>query len=221
MTWLIPPDSLATYVAAAIALVLVPGPAQALVVARSVERGARAGVLTAVGLDAATLVHSLAAALGLSAVLATSAAAFTVVKLAGAAYLVWLGLRMLRRRDPSSAAERPPVARGDSRAGAARVGATRLLVHGFATGLLNPKVALFFLAFLPQFVRPERGHVIAQFLMLGGILGLLDLAWAAVVATAAARARFVGAGRFAAWRERVTGGVLIALGVKLALTRRG
>lgn len=219
MTWLIPPDTLATYTAAAVALVLVPGPAQALILTRSLERGAAAGVVTALGLDLATMVHSLAAALGLSAILATSAAAFTVVKLVGAAYLIWLGLRMLRAhsrgREPTGATEA-------KNRGAAPPRVSRLLGDGFLTGLLNPKVALFFLAFLPQFVHPERGHVVSQFLLLGGILALLDLLWATVLSAVVARARrrFAGPGRFAAWRDRLAGGVLVALGVKLALTRR-
>lgn len=222
MTWLVPPDSLAAYLGAAVALVLLPGPAQALVLARSVERGARAGVITALGLDAATIVHAIAAALGLSAILAASATAFTAVKVVGAAYLVWLGVRMIRpRRAPAADAPSSGSARA-SAGGAAPGGAARLLAHGFITGVLNPKVALFFLAFLPQFVRPERGHVVAQFLLLGGILALLDLLWATVLALAVARARarVARTTRFAAWRERLTGGVLIALGVRLALTRR-
>ncbi len=217
MTWLVPPEALATYTGAAVALVLVPGPAQALVLARSMERGAGGGVLTALGLDLATIVHSLAAALGLSAILATSATAFTAVKLAGSAYLLWLGVRMLRARP---AAEPRAVAAGA--ASVAPAGPARLVAHGFLTGILNPKVALFFLAFLPQFVSPERGHLTAQFLLLGGILAALDLAWALVLvaATARARRRLASSRGFAVWRDRVAGLVLVALGLKLALTRR-
>jgi len=229
MTWLIPPETLATYTAAAVALVLVPGPAQALVLTRSVERGAAAGVATALGLDAATVAHSLAAALGLSAVLAASATAFTAVKLAGAAYLLWLGLRLLRSRPlehrspgAAGASDADAVPADPVPAGPVPAGAARLLAHGFVTGILNPKVAIFFLAFLPQFVRPERGHVVAQFLLLGGILALLDLLWAGLLAAAAARARhrLSASRRFALWRDRLAGGVLVALGLKLAFTRR-
>lgn len=219
MQWPIPTETLLGYTAAATALVLLPGPAQALVLTRSVERGARAGILTAVGLDVATLVHTLAAALGLSAILAASATAFTGVKLAGAAYLMWLGVRMLRVA-PSTA--QPPRRELRGAGGLPAIRDRALLLHGFVTGLLNPKVALFFLAFLPQFVRHERGHVLMQFLVLGAILAALDLLWAAVLATAAARARRrLGEGdRFVRWRERITGGMLVALGVKLAFTRR-
>src|SRR5215208_1513792 len=207
--------TLLPYLAAAVTLVLIPGPAQALVLARSVERGRAAGIITALGLDAATMVHSAAAALGLSAILAASAAAFTVVKLVGALYLVWLGLRMLRAPATPAATRVPAPSSGGG-------GAAALVAHGFVTGLLNPKVALFFLAFLPQFVRPERGWVAGQFLLLGAIFAGLDLVWAAVLATAAARARgWLGASaRVTRWRERVTGTVLIALGLRLAWARR-
>lgn len=219
MPWLIPSETLLAYTAAATALVLLPGPAQALVLTRSVERGARAGIVTAVGLDAATMVHTLAAALGLSAILAASATIFTAVKLAGAAYLIWLGIRMLRGA-PTARQGAQPEERGRGRATA--IGNRGLLFHGFVTGLLNPKVALFFLAFLPQFVRHERGHVLAQFLLLGAILAALDLLWAAMLAVAAgrARARLGEAGPFVRWRERMTGAMLVALGVRLAFTRR-
>jgi threonine/homoserine/homoserine lactone efflux protein len=218
MTWLIPADTLAAYTGAAIVLVLVPGPAQALILTRSIERGATAGVVTALGLDLATMVHSCAAALGLSAILATSATAFTAVKFAGAAYLIWLGLRMLWTRS----GRRPAGVADTTNRVPARPRGLRLVGDGFLTGLLNPKVALFFLAFLPQFVHPERGHVVIQFLLLGGILALLDLLWAMILSAAVAHAhlRFTGPGRFAAWRDRVAGGVLVALGVKLAFTRR-
>jgi threonine/homoserine/homoserine lactone efflux protein len=220
MFWLVPPEVLLAYTAAATALVLVPGPAQALILTRSIERGARAGVVTAAGLDAATMVHTAAAAFGLSAILATSAAAFTAVKIAGSAYLIWLGVRMLRATPAGSAeVETAHIERGLP---ASAGGEGRIFLHGFLTGLLNPKVALFFLAFLPQFVRPERGRVLAQFLLLGGILAALDLVWAVILSTAASRARrrLAQSDRFARWRERLTGAALVALGLKLAFTKR-
>ena len=203
-----------TYLAAAAALVAAPGPGQALVMARSLQGGARAGVLTAVGLNVGTVGHTVAAALGLSALLVASATAFTVVKLAGAVYLLVLGTRMIagtfRPRtaivQERSAAESPPAP------------SSRLLVHGVITGLLNPKVALFFLAFLPQFVHPERGAVFLQFAVLGLALATLGVVGDSTVALVAARTgRRVATSR---WRERITGGVLVALGVRLALVRR-
>jgi threonine/homoserine/homoserine lactone efflux protein len=139
--------TLMAYCIAAIALVIAPGPGQALILARTVEGGTRAGVLTALGLEIGTLVHTLAAALGLSVILATSATAFTVVKYAGAAYLVALGSIAIWHagRTSTVAASMPHV---DSPSG------SRLVVHAAVTGVLNPKVAVFFVAFLPQFVDP-------------------------------------------------------------------
>jgi threonine/homoserine/homoserine lactone efflux protein len=203
-----------TYLAAAAALVAAPGPGQALVMARTLQGGVRAGLLTSVGLNLGTVVHTVAAALGLSALLLASATAFTVVKLVGAVYLVVLGVRMIAstlRARPEAAPERPASAEP-------RIESPRLLLHGMLTGVLNPKVALFFLAFLPQFVRPERGGVFVQFAVLGLVLATLGVMGDSIVALIAARTgRRMTAG---AWRERVTGGVLVALGVRLALIRR-
>jgi threonine/homoserine/homoserine lactone efflux protein len=202
------------YLAAAAALVAAPGPGQALVIARTLQGDLRSGLLTSVGLNLGTLVHTIAAALGLSALLLASATAFTLVKLVGAVYLVVLGARMLARslRASRVAVPEAPEAR------APRVESSRLLLHGALTGVLNPKVALFFLAFLPQFVRPERGAVFAQFVVLGGVLATLGVMGDSIVAVIASRTgRRMAAG---VWRERLTGGVLIALGVRLALIRR-
>ena len=208
--------TLVTYGLAASALVLAPGPGQALVLARTLQGDTRAGILTSAGLEVGTLVHTLAAAVGLSAVLATSATAFALVKGAGAAYLLVLGVLALRQAGRLRAASAAPAP------GAPPPSAWRLLGHAAATGTLNPKVAVFFLAFLPQFVRPERGSVFAQFLALGLILSALGFAWASILAMVAGRARtrLVASPRFAAWRERVTGTVLIALGLRLALAER-
>jgi threonine/homoserine/homoserine lactone efflux protein len=203
-----------TYLGAAGALVAAPGPGQALVMARTLQGGVRAGLLTSVGLNLGTVVHTVAAALGLSALLLASATAFTVVKLVGAVYLVFLGARMIsgtlggrRIATPDRPASDPP-----------RVASSRLLGHGVLTGVLNPKVALFFLAFLPQFVRPERGGVFVQFLVLGLSLATLGVIGDSIVAVIAARTgRRMVAG---VWRERVTGSVLVALGVRLAFLRR-
>jgi len=203
-----------TYLATAAALVAAPGPGQALVMARTLQGGVRAGLLTSVGLNLGTLAHTVAAALGLSALLLASATAFTVVKLVGAVYLVLLGTRMVA----GTLGARPVAAPDRATAETPRVQSARLLAHGALTGLLNPKVAVFFLAFLPQFVRPERGGVFVQFLVLGLVLATLGVIGDSLVAVVAARTgRRVAAG---AWRERITGSVLVALGVRLALVRR-
>ena len=195
------------FLGACLALVLVPGPSQALVVATTLARGPRAGAFTAVGLNVGTLVHALAAALGVSAILATSAAAFTVVKLAGAGYLLVLGVRTLRSRAHAAA----PAAPGSGS-----------FAHAVAAGVLNPKVAIFFLAFLPQFVHPERGHVLAQFVVLGASLALLDTVYELLLVALVVRlrGRLAGDSRFDAWRRRVSGLVLVGLGLRLAAESR-
>jgi threonine/homoserine/homoserine lactone efflux protein len=206
--------TLLAYSAASALLVAAPGPGQALIIARTLSGGTRAGVLTALGLQLGTLVHTAAAALGLSAILATSATAFSVVKYVGAAYLIVLGILMLRasRKPHSAVAKAAPVA-ADNR---------RLVMHAAITGVLNPKVALFFLAFLPQFVHPERGLVLMQFFTLGLILAVISIIGDSAVAYAAghARDRLLTNSRFMAWRERATGLVLIALGLRLAFVAR-
>lgn len=203
--------TLTTYLVAGAALVVAPGPGQALVIARTVQGGARAGVLTAAGLEIGTLVHVLAAALGLSVILMHSATAFALVKYLGAAYLVWLGIKALRESGRAGAgqAQAPAPAR-------------RVLVQAVVTGVLNPKVALFFLAFLPQFVHPERGHVLLQFVVLGTLLALMGLTFDSTVSffVGRARRRMAVSARFAVWRERLMGCVLIGLGVKLALAEQ-
>jgi threonine/homoserine/homoserine lactone efflux protein len=206
------PAVLFAYGLAALALVIAPGPGQALVLTRTIESGARGGLLTSLGLEIGTLVHTVAAALGLSAILATSATAYAVVKYAGALYLVVLGALMLWRARASGHA-------GDTVAGTVATTGSRLVLHAAMTGMLNPKVAVFFLAFLPQFVRPERGAVLAQFLVLGLVLSTLGFFFDASLAVIAGRARrrLTHSARFAAWRQRVTGAVLVGLGLKLAV----
>jgi threonine/homoserine/homoserine lactone efflux protein len=203
--------TLVTYLAASIAIILAPGPAQALVLARSVNEGAKAGVLTGIGLNVGTIVHAIAAALGLSAVLATSAAAFTIVKFLGAGYLIYLGIQTLRSKTPT-----------DNQAQIMKSSPLQAFRESVITGILNPKVAIFFLAFLPQFVNPARGFVFLQFLVLGSILALLDICYESVLAFAAGSMSdwFMQNPRFTLWRQRIMGVVLVGLGVRLALTER-
>lgn len=204
-------STLLTFVVASVAIILAPGPAQALVLARTISDGRKAGILTAVGLNVGTVVHALAAAVGVSALLATSALAFALVKYLGAAYLVYLGVQALRTRAEGSDLDslRPSVP-------------NRLFAKAVATGILNPKVALFFLAFLPQFVDPQRGSVFAQFVLLGCLLACLDMLYETTLALLASvlRSWLTRSERFAVWRQRVTGAVLVGLGVRLALLRR-
>jgi threonine/homoserine/homoserine lactone efflux protein len=157
--------TIAVFAAATLAVLIVPGPSVLYIVTRSVAQGRMAGLLSVLGVHAGSLVHIAAAALGISALLAASATAFTVVKYLGAAYLVWLGVRkLLSRPADGAAAEIRYASRG------------RLFGEGFVVNVLNPKTAIFFLAFLPQFVDSSRGPVAAQIGVLGVCWLLLGLA---------------------------------------------
>ena len=203
--------TLLTYLAASVAIILAPGPAQALVLARSISDGPKAGILTGLGLNVGTIVHAVAAALGLSIILAKSAVAFAIIKYLGAAYLVYLGIRALVSK-----------AYVDHGAGPTAGNPWQAFSKAVVTGILNPKVAIFFLAFLPQFVDPARGSVFWQFLVLGLILALLDIIYESALALVAGTLAgwFTQSPRFALWRQRITGMVLLGLGLRLALTRR-
>ena len=149
------PSTIAAFAAASLLLLVIPGPAVLYVVNRSVSDGRRAGLAGVAGLSLGNLVHVIAASGGLSAVLATSAAAFNTVKWLGAGYLVFIGVRTLMRPAPTIAAEQPVVS------------VRRSFSQGVVVNVLNPKVALFFLSFLPQFIRPEVGRPGVQALVLG------------------------------------------------------
>jgi threonine/homoserine/homoserine lactone efflux protein len=199
------------FVASAILLNLTPGQDTMYILARSIGHGRRIGVASALGVSAGTLVHTLAAALGLSAILATSATAFLVVKLAGAAYLVYLGVRAIASR--GSVMPATPGAAAD---------AAKAFRQGLVTNVLNPKVALFFLAFLPQFVAVDAPAKTMAFLLLGLTFVTTGTAWVLVLALAAAQVRGFLERRPAvqAWISRAIGGVFVFLGVRLAVSER-
>ena len=202
------PDAahLAAFAAAAAVLAALPGPGMLYVLARSLADGRRAGIRSSLGTAAGGLCHVVAAAVGLSALLMTSAVAFSVVRYAGAAYLVALGVRTLLARG------RPPAAPA----------APRAFRQGVLTELLNPKTALFFLTFLPQFVQPARGPALLQLLVLGCASVALNSSADVVVATVAGRVgeRLRANGRW--WRRQraASGCALIALGGYAALGDR-
>ena len=202
----------ALFVAAALALLLVPGPAVVYIVARSVSGGRLTGLVSVLGVELGTLLHVAFAAAGLSAIVASSAAAFSVVKWLGAAYLVWLGLRQILGRGD-----------GDEKAELTGGGGGRLRVfyQSVLVQVLNPKVALFFLAFLPQFVDPSRGAAWTQIVVLGAtfaVLGMFtDGLYALLGGTAGAWIRNKNLGLRRAGRY-VTGGVYIALGAVAAVS---
>lgn len=215
--------TLLAYLAAAVVLVLVPGPGTAWIVAQSVAGGTARGLRAGLGLETATLIHALAAGLGLSALLATSALAFDVLKYAGAAYLVWLGIRAWRASASQAPAEAATLTTpAPSVAVPAAPDPGSVYWRSVMTGVLNPKVALFFLAFLPQFVRPERGLVWLQFLVLGVLLSIIGMSHSAVLSVAIGRLgrRLRANPRMARLRQRVLGTFFIALGLRLAVQQR-
>ena len=205
------------FVAAALALLLIPGPAVFYVMARSVEGGQSAGPVSVLGVEVGTLVHVTFAAAGLSAVLASSTTAFSVVKWMGAAYLVWLGLRLLLSREGEDA--ETPEARREARL-------SRVFIQSMLVQVLNPKVALFFLAFLPQFVDPSRGAAWSQVVVLGATLALLGLFTDGLYALLGGTAgdwlkRRNERPGFRRGQRYVTGGVYVALGLATAVSGGG
>jgi threonine/homoserine/homoserine lactone efflux protein len=201
--------SIGLFAVAATLLLLIPGPAVLYVVARSVEQGRIAGLASVFGITTGTLVHVLASTLGLSALLASSALAFAVVKYAGAGYLIYMGVRRILKRTetPASPLKLPKRSLG------------RLYRDGFIVNLLNPKTALFFLAFLPQFVDSSRGAVPFQIAFLGLLFTLMGLTsdglYALVAGTAGAWVK--RRSRYLDWERYLTGSVFIGLGVTAAL----
>lgn len=208
--------SLPLFVVAGLLLNITPGVDMALVLRSTAAQGLRAGAAASLGISAGCCVHIAAAALGMGALLTSSPTIFRLVQWAGAAYLVWLGVGMLRSR--------AATATGGA-AGTTRPALRRVFVQGFLTNALNPKVVLFFLAFVPQFIRAEPVHPAAAFLLLGSVFvangTLVSLAIAAVVA--ALRRRMSGSThwqRLGPWLNRGVGALFVALGLRLALGAR-
>ena len=215
------PDAatLGLFAAAALALLVVPGPSVFYIVARSVEGGRTVGLVSMLGVQAGALVHILFAAVGLSAILASSTTAFSVVKWAGAAYLVYLGLRLILSRDEDGDRPNAPASTG-------RPWLSRAFAQGVVVNVFNPKTALFFLAFLPQFVHPSSGAAWAQILVLGLVfvsLAVCSDGLYALLSGAAAgwlRRKNEGAG-FRRGQRLFSGGVYVALGLATAVSGGG
>jgi threonine/homoserine/homoserine lactone efflux protein len=200
------------FLCAGVLLNLTPGPDTVYILGRSIAHGRRAGVASALGICVGSIFHTCAAAFGLSAFLATSAWAFSAVKLAGAAYLIFLGLRALLRREhdlpvPARFEQNDPVA---------------AFRQGILTNVLNPKVALFFLAFLPQFIDSATLSKMPAFLVLGLTFVMTGTIWCLVLAwfAAAFSARLRGNVKVAALLNRVVGSLFIFLGARLAVVAR-
>jgi threonine/homoserine/homoserine lactone efflux protein len=203
--------TLATFAAVVLGLFLIPGPAVLMTLGRAASGGRRVGVATGLGIATGDLGHAAMATFGLSALLMTSALAFQVVKYVGAAYLVYLGVRAFLEK--SGALNLP---------NSAAISARRAFQQGVLAELLNPKTALFFLAFLPQFVHRGNGPVIAQLAILGLVFSLMSAAYTSLIAMAAGAFRRLlerhrGIGR---WQGKAVGTLYIALGARLALQER-
>jgi threonine/homoserine/homoserine lactone efflux protein len=196
------------FVGAVVVLVLAPGPDMAYMLTRTIAQGRKAGVVAAIGINVGAYVHVLAAVLGLSAILATSSFAFTIVKWIGACYLVWIGIQALTKSSPINLKQSAP----------AQVNVRTIFWQGFLSDVLNPKVALFFLAFLPQFVDFGAGDETKQLLILGVTCNLIAISinLTLVYFASAATARLRRDQRITRWLHRAMGAMFIALGIRLA-----
>ena len=210
------------FLIAAVLLNVSPGPDMAYIIGQTAVHGRKIGFFSSFGVVSGAFVHVFAAALGLSAILATSALAFSIVKWVGVAYLVWLGIGALRSSfaKSSSASDIDDIA--SARVTAHNVTAFQAWRQGAMIDVLNPKVAIFFMAFLPQFVHPEQGHGALQFLILGTTVNLIGLLVEGMIVlmVGAAALRIKGNGAIGAWLQRSLGAMFIALGVRLAITEQ-
>ncbi|ARU89396.1 LysE family translocator [Pseudomonas sp. M30-35] len=206
-------QNLELFIITGLLLNMAPGPDSLLVMSRSATQGWKAGSAAALGIGSGTFIHVFAAALGLSALLAASATAFLVIKYLGAAYLLYIGISMLLSKSPTTETQATPVL--------APRRYTRLYLQGFLTNVLNPKVALFFLAFVPQFIAADAEHKALAFIVLGCIFNFNGMLWCHLLAvsTAFASRHIQASQRITRWLNRTIGAVFVALGVKLALSK--
>ncbi|HEY2461913.1 MAG TPA: LysE family translocator [Candidatus Acidoferrum sp.] len=200
-------SSLLLFFSSALLLLAIPGPAVFYIVGRSIGHGRTAGVVSALGISVGTLFHVAAAAVGLSALLMSSATAFATVKYLGAAYLIFLGVQKIRSRESFGISSET-----------SRTKLSRIFAQGVVVNVLNPKTALFFFAFIPQFVDASRGNPVSQILFLGilfAVMGVItDSLWAVFAGSVARQLR--GNARWASLQRYVSGGILISLGFAAA-----
>jgi len=208
-------QDLTLFIISGLLLNIAPGPDSLLIMARSASQGWRAGSAAALGIGTGTCVHVLAAALGLSAVMAASSWAFGLVKLLGAAYLVYLGLSLLLKRGAPELTKQAPVPPTPRPL-------RSIYLQGLLTNVLNPKVALFFLAFVPQFIAPDAASKPLAFVFLGLVFNLNGMLWCHFLAwsTAQASRRISASERLVAWLNRAIGALFLGFGLKLALAER-
>lgn len=204
-----------TFLVASIIFVMTPGADTMLVLNKAMLRGRTAGWFTTIGVNIGVLIHTTFAAFGLSLFIAQSATLFAVVKYAGAAYLIWLGAKQILPR----AQTRPTRTNTE---GTSRTGYRFHLLSGVMTNILNPKVILFFIAFFPQFIRPESLHNPIPFILLGVVYAALGIIWFSILSVFASSAaeRLMRTDRFRIWMDRFSGAVFILMGIKIALTEQ-
>jgi RhtB (resistance to homoserine/threonine) family protein len=204
------------FLVAVFLLNITPGPDTAYIVGRSVAQGRGAGLMSALGISAGCCVHSLACAFGLTALLAASATAFTVIKFVGAMYLIYLGVRLIFAKPAAD------EARGEARAAGGAKSLQQLFLQGFWTNVLNPKVVLFFVSFFPQFVTAGTDRKALAFLTLGAVFVVMSMLWNSFVAWIAGSVtrRFSGKPTMKKWLDRGVGSAFVGLGIKLATASR-
>ncbi|NJL23501.1 MAG: LysE family translocator [Leptolyngbyaceae cyanobacterium SM1_3_5] len=204
------PASFGLFLVTCAIAVITPGPDTLLVLSNTFGRGRRAGFSTALGVCSGYLVHITAAILGLTAIVLASAVLFTALKLCGAIYLIYLGIRSLQSRGGFSNLEQSKGTASGS------------FVQGFLGNVLNPKAIIFFIAFIPQFIEPQRGNVTLQVIVLGAITIAMCLTWYTGVVLLASQIRTLLTSRpkVVAWLNRITGSLLIALGIRLVVVER-
>ena len=209
---MIAPAELLTFMAVVLGLFLVPGPAVLLVITRTAQSGRRTGVATGLGIASGDLLHTIAASVGLSALLATSALAFTIVKLAGAAYLLYLGVRAMLAK--AGADEERVVQQS--------VSPLRAFLQAIPAELLNPKTALFFLAFLPQFVHADRSSPFFQFVTLGLVFSAMSVVYTTLLVFAIGPLGRVlkRLSWLVKWQGKIIGSIFICLGLKVAMQKQ-
>ena len=218
---MIDPATLGTFIAVVLGLFLIPGPAVLLTLTRTVQGGRRVGVFTGLGIATGDFIHALCTAVGLSALLMTSSLAFTIVKLCGAAYLIYLGVRAITSKPGRAPAATTTTFTAVPANGAANTGPTpaRAFLQAIPAEALNPKTALFFLAFLPQFTHPEHGSALAQLITLGLIFATMSAVYTVLLALSVRplgritrRLRWL-----VRWQGKLVGSIFIGLGLKVAL----
>ena len=204
------------FVLSGVMLNLIPGPDSLYVIGRSAKQGFRAGSVGAFGIGAGTLVHVFAAAFGLSAILATSAMAFTVVKVIGCIYLLYIGFSMLLSKSKAADVDAVNL---DSK----NTSLSQIFFQGFLTNVLNPKVALFFLAFVPQFIAMDYPHKAMSFIFLGIIFNINAMIWCHILAwtSSSIGGKLKHNQRITTYLTKFTGGLFVFFGIKLALSKQG